>query len=259
MFKHAYADLQGYVELAAYAFRRLPLLGREPYRRRFVHALLETARLGLGDIGVRSAGLGTLIIVYVMSMLAADAAAAVRLLVTIVVREVGPLLAALILLIRVGSVTAARMALAGPHGDVRRLQWLGVPPRDFLVVPSMFGIACGTLVLTLYFQMIAVGGGIALSALVLDLPMRVLFEHLATTLTPFDLGYTVVKSFLFGLAIATVTTYYGARAAAQGEGAMPELMSRAIMQSLFVMMLFNAVLGYLVYGVLLFGIVRAPS
>jgi len=43
------------------------------------------------------------------------------------------------------------------------------------------------------------------------------------------------------------------------QATMPEAVSRAVMQSIVAVLLFNAVFAYLVFGVLFFGIVKAPA
>lgn len=252
-------DLAGYAALSHYTLQRLTLLRRLAYRRRFLQVFLDTARLGLGDIGVRSAGLGTLIIAAVTSLVTTDPATAVRLLVMVVMREVGPLVAALIVLIRVGMVLSARLGLSSAAGDTRRLAQLGIVPRDYLVVPAILGIAAATVVLTFYFQLIAVVGGLLISALLMGLSIVALTEQLLLLLTPVDLLYTGIKSLAFGWIIATVCAWHGSGAANADPRTMPVTLSKSVMQSLFVMTLFNAAFGYFVYGVLLFGIVRAQQ
>lgn len=249
-------DLAGYAAVAQGALRRMGLLAHRPYRRRFLEVFVDTARMALGDIGLRSAGLGTLIIAGITSLVAADPGTAVRVLVVVVMREVGPLVAALIVLIRVGLVMSARLGLSEVSGQARQLRLQGIDPAHYLVVPAVPAIALATLVLTFYFQLLAVGGGLVLSALLMDLSVRQLGEHLLMTVTPLDVAYTMLKSLAFGLIIASVCAYHGSTRAAGPE--LPQTLSRAVMQSLFVMTLFNAAFGYLVYGVLLFGIVRAP-
>ncbi|GAB6197484.1 ABC transporter permease [Lysobacter xanthus] len=252
-------DLRGYAALAGHALRNAGLLRRLPYRRRFLQVFLDTARMGFGDIGVRSAGLGTLIIAGVTSLVTSDPETAVRLLVQVVMREVGPMIAALIVLVRVGMVLAARLGLASVAGDTRRLALDGIAPRDYLLVPAVLGIAAANVVLTFYFQLIAIAGGLLGSAALMGLSIATLGGHLLDLLTPVDIAYTAIKSFAFGLIIATVCAYCGSATGAAQARTMPATLSRAVMQSLFVMSLFNAAFGYFVYGVLLFGIVRAQN
>lgn len=242
------ADLGGCLALAGRCAARAGLLRRGPYRERFLHLLLDTARKGLGDGGLRAVALGTLLLAFTLKNLSANAEIAIRILVLFVAREIGPLAAALIVLLRAGSAIAASLGLMGVQGELRALRLLGLPARDYLALPALAAIACATLVLTFYFQLTAVAGGIVVSALLLDLPLREMFEHLTLALTPVDVLYTAVKSFGFGLIIATVGAYYGLEAGRQGPGGLADMLSRSVTHSLFLLLLFNALFAYLVYG-----------
>lgn len=242
-------DLGGCLALAGRAIAAVGALRGGPFRQRFLSLFLEAARKGAGDSGVRAAAIGTLLIVFMVKSLSANAGIAVKVLVIAVAREAGPLLAALIVLVRVGSVLAADISMMGLRGELRALGLLGLPVRDYMAVPALWALACATMVLTFYFQLTAVAGGIVVSALLLDLPMREMFEHLVMLLTPRDLLYTTFKSFMFGLIIATVNVHHGLEASDKAAGGLPETLSRSVMQSLFALLLWNATLAYLVYGV----------
>lgn len=252
-------DFRGYLSLALHCARRAPLVGQQPYAERFLRQFLEAARLGFAEIGLRSIGLGTLIIAWIVSTFAADPAAAMQILVIVVMREAGPLVAALIVMIRVGAVMAARLSLMQGRGELRVIELSGLSPVDYLVLPAVFAIGLATMLLTFYFQLIAVGGGMLLSSLLMDISLRVMTEHLLMLMSPVDIAYTAIKGFAFGAIIAMVSSHHGTRVAATRKGELPQVLSVSIMQSLGMMLLFNAVFGYLVYGVLLFGIVRAQN
>jgi ABC-type transporter Mla maintaining outer membrane lipid asymmetry permease subunit MlaE len=89
--------------------------------------------------------------------------------------------------------------------------------------------------------------------------MTAMADHLLLTLTPIDLAYTAIKSFAFGWIIAVVCAHHGLQGPGTNARVLPQTLSKAVMQSLMVMTLFNAAFGYFVYGVLLFGIIRAEN
>lgn len=250
-------DLRGYLALGLHCLRRAPLIRHQPYAERFLRQFVEAGKLGFAEIGLRSIGLGTLVIAYIVSTFAADPAAAMQILVIVVMREAGPLVAALIVMIRVGAVTTARLGLMQGRGEMRVIALSGLSPIDYLVLPAVFAIGLATMLLTFYFQLIAVGGGMVLSSLLMDISLRVMAENLVLLMSPVDIAYTAIKGFAFGAIIAMVSSHHGTRVAATRSGELPQVLSASIMQSLAMMLLFNAVFGYLVYGVLLFGIVRA--
>lgn len=253
------AELRGFTMLIAYGFRHISLLRKRPYSTYFSLLFMEAGKMGISQVGMRAIGIGTVIIAYMIKILSVNAAIAMKILVIVVMREVGPLLAAMIVLIRIGTMTSARLGMMRLHGEIRQLQLLGISPRDYLAVPTMFALALSTLVLTFYFQLIAVGGGIVLSTLLMDLSLREMMEYLLVLMTPLDIAYTAIKSFFFGLLIATVSTYYGIESDQLTDHRLPDALSRSVMQSLFVILLFNALFAYIVYGIVLFGIIRAQN
>src|SRR5579859_3163259 len=158
---------------------------------------------------VRGAFIGTLIIAYVIEVLEADAALAVKMLLWVVLREIGPLIAAVLVIQRSGTAVATELALMKISGEVASLRHMRIDPYDHLVVPRVIGIAVANAVLTLYVQLIAVGGALLLSPLIIDTSLGEMSSSFFLLASPLDLVYSIIKSLLFGGAIAVVACYNG--------------------------------------------------
>ncbi|HYD57230.1 MAG TPA: ABC transporter permease [Burkholderiales bacterium] len=247
-----------YLALARDVSLNLGALARPPVRDVLVRQIERTGAATLSAMVLRAAGIGTLIIAYTTYVLAADAALAVRILVWAVLREIGPLFAVVMLVLRSGSAVAAEFALMRERGELQRLAMMGIGVRDYVVVPTVVAMALSNVVVTFYFQFLAVGGGILLSALMMDVSLDELTEHFFALASLWDVVYTLVKSAGFGVLVGLVVSMHGLGLGARKPVALPEAVSRSVMQSLVAVMAFNAVFAYLVFGVLLFGIVRAP-
>ena len=52
-----------------------------------------------------------------------------------------------------------------------------IDPQDYLVVPRVVGMAVSNAALTLYVQLIAVGGGMVLAALVINVPLAEMLNY----------------------------------------------------------------------------------
>ncbi|MES2263940.1 MAG: ABC transporter permease [Pseudomonadota bacterium] len=244
----AWSDAWGSMALAWYCLVNAHVLRLAPHRERFLRVLLDIGARGLADAGLRAAAFGTLLIAPLVHTLTASPELTVRLLAVLLVREAGPLLAAILLLLRSGTMLAARLSSMSHDGEARSLRLLGLSTRDYLAVPAVLAFACATLILTFYFELAAVAGGIVISAVLLDLPVREMFSHLALALTPLDVCYVALKSTVFGVIIATFAAWHGLD---KGEhGSVPETVSRAVMQSLFALLLFNGLAAMLLYGML---------
>ena len=131
-------------------------------------------------------------------------------MVTVVVRELGPLLAALFVLSRSGAANVIELGTARALGEVEALEVLGIGPIHYLVVPRVLGMALGIFSLTVYLILGALASGY-LWAFIQDVPLTPgdYFSQLAGALNGLDFVLLALKTFLFGLLIAVVTCYHG--------------------------------------------------
>jgi phospholipid/cholesterol/gamma-HCH transport system permease protein len=252
-----YSGLGGYFSLARDVARNLRLLGRGPVRDVLVRQIQRVGVATVSTMAVRAAGIGTVIIAYTTYVLAADAALAVRILVWAVLREIGPLFAVIMLIVRSGTTAAAEFALMRERGELAGLRMMGISVRDYIVVPTVVAMALSNLVVTFYFQILAVGGGMLISAILMEVSFAELAEHFFATASLLDVLYTVIKSLGFGALVGLVVCMHGLGLGGT-QARLPDAVSRSVMQSIVAVLAFNAIFAYLVFGVLLFGIVRAP-
>ena len=253
----AFRELEGCVRVFGQVLRRLQVLSLPPVAEQLTRQIYFTGASATAGIVLRGAFIGTLIIAYVIDVLDADTALAVKILLWVVLREIGPLLAAFLVLQRSGTAVATELALMKITGEIGSLRQMRVDPFDYLVVPRVVGIALSTAVLTFYVQVIAVGGGMLLSALVIDATFDELAGSFFLLASPVDLVYSVIKSLLFGVTIAVVSCYYGLHPPGNSINAVPKAAISAVTQSTLWVLLINVVFAYLVFGQLFFGLVTA--
>lgn len=131
-------------------------------------------------------------------------------MVLVVVRELGPLIAALLVLSRVGAANVIELGTARAMGEVEALEALGIDPVHYLVVPRVIGMAVGIFSLTVYLIIGALCSGY-LWAFLQDVPLRPgdYFEQLANGLSVMDFALLAFKTLLFGFIISIVTCYHG--------------------------------------------------
>lgn len=160
-----------------------------------------------------SLALGFLVIGQTVSVLTRVGAASNLLgdiMVIVVVRELGPLLTAFLVLARVGTANVVELGTARALGEVESLESLGIDPVHYFVVPRVIGMAVGIFALTVYLILGALGSGY-LWAFVQDVPIQPgdYFNQLAGALTYLDFVLLALKTVLFGFIIAIVTCYHG--------------------------------------------------
>lgn len=131
-------------------------------------------------------------------------------MVIVVVRELGPLIAALLILSRVGAANVIELGTARATGEVEALEALGIDPIHYFVVPRVIGMAVGLFALTVYLILGTLASGY-LWAFLQDVPLRPgdYFRQLAGALSGLDFALLALKTLLFGFIIALVTCYHG--------------------------------------------------
>jgi phospholipid/cholesterol/gamma-HCH transport system permease protein len=175
----------------------------------------ETSRAGsrlLAMFLFVSAALGLLVIGQSVSWLTKVGAINYlgSIMVIVVVRELGPLLTALLVLARIGAANVIELGTARALGEVEALEALGIDPVHYLVVPRVVGMAVGTFSLTIYLILGALISGY-LWAFIQDVPLRPgdYFRQLAGALSVLDFALLAAKTLAFGFIISLVTCYHG--------------------------------------------------
>lgn len=232
------------------------LLTRFRKSSRVIHPLVfqELSRSGLRLLPMflfLAAALGLVVIGQAVSWLTRVGAINYlgTIMVIVVVRELGPLIAALLVLARVGTANVVELGTARATGEVEALEALGVDPIHYLVAPRVFGMALGIFSLTVYLILGALVSGY-LWAFVQDVPLRPrdYFKQLAGALSGLDFALLALKTVLFGFIIAIVTCYHGLAQPLRLEE-VSHATVRAVAQSVIACVLLDAlfIIIYLVF------------
>jgi phospholipid/cholesterol/gamma-HCH transport system permease protein len=162
-------------------------------------------------------------------------------MVTVVVRELGPVVTALLVLGRIGTAYVVELGTARAMGEVEALESLGVDPVHYLVVPRVIGMALSIFSLTVYLIIIAVVSGY-MFAFLQDVPLQPAdyFSQLAGALRWQDFVLLSLKTLSFGAIIAVVTCYQGLAQPLRIED-VPGATTRAVAHSVVACVLLDAV------------------
>ncbi|HEY1717662.1 MAG TPA: ABC transporter permease [Verrucomicrobiae bacterium] len=162
-------------------------------------------------------------------------------MVIVIVRELGPLLAAMLVLARVGTANVIELGTARAMGEVEALEALGIDPVHYLIVPRVIGMTLGVFSLTVYLILGALASGY-LFAFLQDVPLTPgdYFKQLADSLRWLDFALLALKAGAFGFFIAIVTCYHGLAQPLR----LPEISRvavRAVSQGIIVCVLIDAI------------------
>jgi phospholipid/cholesterol/gamma-HCH transport system permease protein len=131
-------------------------------------------------------------------------------MVTAVVRELGPLTAAMLVLVRSGASTVIELGNARAQGEVETLEALCIDPIHYQVVPRVVGMMCAVFGLTIYLVVGALASGY-LVAFLQDVPLAPgdYIRQIAVSLHWLDFLLLITKTTGFGLVIAVTACYHG--------------------------------------------------
>jgi len=137
--------------------RSWPRTAREALSRQIVSAGADA----VGLISFIAFLAGILIVVQVQLWLnkVAQSRLLGPVLVTVVIRELAPLMANLLCIARSGQAITAQLANMKLSGQVRSLDAQGLDPFTYLVVPRVLGVTIATFCLTLIFILVCLAGG----------------------------------------------------------------------------------------------------
>ena len=162
------------------------------------------------------------------------------LLVNLVVRELAPLSAALVVLARVGTATVTELGTARALGEIEALEALGVDPIHSLVVPRGVGITTAVVCLTVYVILFALGVGYLYSFLRgLDMPPGEFLDIVAGSLEWVDFPLHAMKTMTFGFLASLIICYHGLAQPLQLEE-VGEATTRTVAQTVVACLLVDA-------------------
>ncbi len=160
-----------------------------------------------------------------------------------VLKELGPLMVAMICTGRAGSAFSAEIGTMKTDDEANALYTMGISPERFLVVPKLLAMVTVMPLLTIFGDTAGLAGGLAVGTLGLGIPMAAYLERSAAALEYSSLLLGVLKSFFFAVIITFCGCYAGFRAAPNAQGVGRSATS-AVVTSIFWVIIADALLTF---------------
>jgi len=137
-----------------------------------------------------------------------------------VVKELGPVLAAVMLAGRIGGALTAELGTMNVTEQIDAIKSMGTDPVGYLVAPRVLACLLLTPVLIVYADFMGIVGGAFISIVQLSINSSPYWSFSASGIELWDVSVGVIKGFFFGAAIAVISCYKGftCRQGAQGVG-----------------------------------------
>ena len=191
---------------------------------------------------------GTLIIIQTSSQLSRVGGGDLlgNLLVVMIIRELGPLMTALVVVARSGTAVASELGNMKVNHEIEVLESMGINPLSYIVFPRLVGGIISVVCLALYFCAIALLGGYVMSQFVHPIAFSFYIDSITNAVSREDAILFLVKNLFSGGMIFTICCYQGLMVK-QSFTEVPQVTTRAVVNSILYTVSFNGLVSLAVY------------
>jgi phospholipid/cholesterol/gamma-HCH transport system permease protein len=150
-------------------------------------------------------------------------------------RELGPVLTALIVAGRAGAAMAAELGTMRVTEQIDALSTMAANPIKYLVVPRLLAGMLMLPILTIFSDAIGIAGGYFVAVQVLDVNPVVYLRRTTDFLEYDDIYGGLLKAFVFGTIIATVSCYKGFNTEGGAEGVGKATTGAVVLSSMLIL------------------------
>ncbi len=168
------------------------------------------------------------------------------LMVVIVVRELAPLLTALIVIARSGTAVASEIGNMRVNKEIEALEAMGIHPLSYVVFPRLMGGIISVICLAIYYVVIAILGGFIVTSLLHQLTFSYYADSIARAFSSVDFGLFLLKNTFSGAIIFTISCYQGMMVR-NGPHEVPQVTTKAVVNSVIYVVGFNLGVTILFY------------
>ncbi len=155
------------------------------------------------------------------------------------VREMGPMMTAIIIAGRSGSSFAAEIATMKVTEELDALEVMALNPIRYIIVPKVHAITLCMPVLVALSIIVGIGGGLGITVIYAGIAPISFLNDVIEVVKPSDIIIGLTKSVFFAWAIVLIGTYFGVSASGGSEG-VGRVTTRAVVVSIFAVIALNA-------------------
>jgi phospholipid/cholesterol/gamma-HCH transport system permease protein len=163
------------------------------------------------------------------------------------VREMGPMMTAIILAGRSGSAIAAEIATMQVTEEIDALKVMGLNPLRYIVVPKFHAFTLCMPILVTCSIFIGMFGGFIVAVTYLDLNAITFINRAINILVLKDIVVSLSKSTFFAWLIVIIGSFYGFRVKGGAEG-VGKATTQSVVASIFAVIVFDAIFSLLYLG-----------
>ena len=170
-----------------------------------------------------------------------------NILVVTIVRELGPLLTALIVIARSGTAVASELGNMQVNREIEGLRVMGIEPLSYVVFPRIVGGIVGLLCLAFYFNSIALLGGFFVASTVSELTFSFYLEVISHAMNTHDFSLNIFKNIVGGIIIFSIACEEGFKVK-NGPHEVPIATTKSVVSAIVTIMAFNLGLTAMIFA-----------
>jgi phospholipid/cholesterol/gamma-HCH transport system permease protein len=225
-------------------FFNRPTEGREVMRRNIVDQIYFTAVEPLPIIVLIALIMGSTFIVQFTRFTGQYDLG--KVMVLLVVRELGPVITAILVTLRSATAVTAHISYMNVLDELDAIEMVGIDPMRYVCLPRLIGITTAILCLFIVFDLVAILGGYATVWMVTHVEMGNLLGQIGEAITVTDIVVGIVKALSFGIAITVICLDHGF-SSQEEMSSIPQNTARASVESFFVCLVINVIISILFY------------
>lgn len=154
-----------------------------------------------------------------------------------VIRELGPVVTALLFAGRAGSALAAEIGLMRATDQLSGMEMMAVDPMRYVAAPRFLAGLIAMPLLSSIFSVMAIGvaGGYLIGVLLLGVDPGAYWSQIHSSLVPLDIWQSLIKSVVFGATVSWIAVYQGYHAAPNSEGVSNATTTTVVASSLAIL------------------------
>lgn len=125
------------------------------------------------------------------------------------IRELGPVLAALMVIGRAGSAICAEIGIMRNSEQIDALECMAVDPVKYLLAPKYLAALISVPLLIFIFDVVGIAGGYIVGVAILDMSWGAFFQGMYDSVTWHDMSMGLWKAFIFGMLMVWISTAKG--------------------------------------------------
>ncbi len=158
---------------------------------------------------------------------------------TSIFRELGVLLAAIMVAGRSGSAFAAAIGTMKLNEEIDALRVMGLNPNQILILPRILGLTIAMPFLTVFANISGLAGGAFICIMTLDMSVVQFYQRVAGSVAMMDFWVGLIKAPFFAILIAATGTLRGMQVTGSAEE-LGRLTTLAVVQSIFLIIIADA-------------------